>query len=94
MKNNEFNVNKKAHNFELFVDGQRSFIDYQQEGDVVYLVHTEVPDEQSGEGIAASLVEQTLAYLEENNLKAVPSCSYVHAFIKRHPEWDRIVARD
>jgi len=94
MKNHEFNDNKEAHNFEMFVDGQRSFIDYQKEGKLVYLLHTEVPEDQTGEGIAAALVEKTLQYLEENDLMAVPNCSYVRAFVKRHPEWERIVAED
>jgi predicted GNAT family acetyltransferase len=94
MKNNEFNDNKEAHNFEIFVDGERSFIDYQREGDIVYLLHTEVPEDQSGEGIAATLVENTFAYLEEQNLKAVPSCSYVKVFLRRHPEWNRVVVEE
>jgi predicted GNAT family acetyltransferase len=94
MKNHEFTDNIKAHNFEMSIDGERSFIDYQKEGDIVYLLHTEVPEDQSGEGIAASLVEKTFEYLEEHKLKAVPSCSYVQAFLRRHPEWNRILAED
>jgi predicted GNAT family acetyltransferase len=92
MKNQEFNDNKEAHNFEMMVAGERSFIDYQREGDLVYLLHTEVPEDQSGEGIAASLVEKTFDYLEKHNLKAVPSCSYVKAFLRRHPEWERVIS--
>ncbi|MDB5020933.1 MAG: acetyltransferase [Pedobacter sp.] len=92
MKNDEFNDNIEAHNFEIFVEGQRSFIDYQKEDNIVYLLHTEVPEDQSNNGIAASLVEKTFEYLEERNLKVVPSCSYVKVFLRRHPEWNRILA--
>lgn len=94
MKNKDFFHNITDHSFEKFVDGERSFIEYQQRGDHVYLLHTEVPESQTGEGIAASLVEKTFEYLEEQNLKAVPSCSYVKVFLKRHPEWNRIVIED
>jgi predicted GNAT family acetyltransferase len=94
MKNDDFNNNVEEHSFEIMIDGERSFIDYQREDDTVYLLHTQVPEDQSGEGIAASLVAKTFEYLEEHNLKAVPSCSYVQAFLRQHPEWNRIIAED
>jgi predicted GNAT family acetyltransferase len=94
MTNNQFQDNKPAHKYELMIEGERSFIDYQQEGDIVYLLHTEVPEDQTGEGIASSLVQKTFEYMEQQNFKAVPSCSYVKAFLKRHPEWDHIITED
>lgn len=90
----ELKDNKTQRALELWVEGQRSFIGYELEGDKIYLMHTEVPEAQTGEGIAAELVEKSFTYLEEKNLKVVPACSYVRAFLKRHPEWNRIVAED
>jgi predicted GNAT family acetyltransferase len=92
MNDNKFTNNKEEQTFELYVDGQRSFIEYQMEEDSVYLSHTEVPEEQSGAGIASELVEKTFHYLEENNLKMVPGCSYVRIYLQRHPEWNRLLA--
>ena len=80
------------HNFELFIDGHRAFIDYQQRGDKVFLLHTEVPVELEGKGVAAALVEKTFKHMETNNFKIVPYCAYIKAFLKRHPEWERLVA--
>lgn len=84
--------NDETKRFELIVDGHIAFIDFTQRGtDVIKLIHTEVPEELGGRGIAAVLVEKTLHYLEDNNFTLYPICPYVFAFIKKHPEWKRIV---
>ena len=83
--------NKKAHSFELTIDEQRSFIDYEQVNNTYYLLHTEVPQPQQGMGVAEAIVEKTLNYLDEHNYKMVPSCSYIQVFLKRHPEWKKLV---
>ncbi len=84
--------NEAIHNFEFVVDGHRSFIDYKTKGDKIYLVHTEVPAELERCGIAGVMVEKAFKYIEEKDLKLVPLCSYVQSYLKRHPEWDRILA--
>ena len=51
---------------------------------IVY--HTEVAQALQGQGIAAQLLEEMIAYARKNNLQVVPLCPYVHAQFKRHPE--------
>lgn len=84
--------NEALHNFELFVDGQRSFIDYKTKDNKIYLIHTEVPRELQGKGVAEALVEKAFAYIEKEKLILIPSCSYVQAFLRKNPEWDRLLA--
>ncbi|MGY4538335.1 putative GNAT family acetyltransferase [Mucilaginibacter sp. UYNi724] len=84
--------NEAIHNFEFVVDSQRSFIDYRLKDGKIYLVHTEVPAELEGRGIAGAMVEKVFKYIEEKGLKLVPMCAYVQYFLKRHPEWERILA--
>ena len=84
--------NEAIHNFELMVDGYRAFIDYKQKGDKVYLIHTEVAAELKGKGVGEAIVEKTLTYLEQHNYKLVPLCVYVGKYLKRHPEWNRLLA--
>ena len=85
--------NKTDHSFEMRVDGQRSFIDYKVKDKVYLLVHTEVPENLQDKGIAAALVEKTFKYLEENNLKMSPYCAYIQAYLKKHPEWNKLVTK-
>jgi predicted GNAT family acetyltransferase len=85
--------NEPIHNFELFVDGSRAFIDYKHKGDKVYLIHTEVPENLKGHGVAEAIVEKTFKYLEAHHYQLVPLCSYVQVYLKRHPEWNRLLAK-
>lgn len=51
---------------------------------IVY--HTEVSQALQGQGIAAKLLEEMIAYAREHKLQVVPLCPYVHAQFKRHPD--------
>lgn len=86
--------NEESKRFELTVDGYTAFIDYKERNHVITLIHTESPEELAGRGVATTLVEKTLIYLEENRYELVPLCPLVFAYIKRHPEWVRIVRDD
>jgi len=84
--------NDEAKRFELTIDSHVAFIDFTQKGtDVIKLIHTEVPEELAGRGVATALIEKTLVYLEENNYKLIPLCPLVFAYIKKNLEWKRIV---
>ncbi len=83
--------NEKEHRFEIEVEGIIAFIDYKETHSQIALVHTEVPEIIGGKGVAAALVEKTLNYLEKHDNTLLPFCPYVFAYIKKHPEWKRIV---
>lgn len=86
--------NEDAKRFQLTVDGYTAFIDYKERNDVITLIHTESPEELAGRGVATALIEKTLAFIERNEYTLVPLCPFVFAYIKRHPEWVRIVRKD
>ena len=83
--------NEKEHRFEIVVEGSIAFIDYKETHSQIALIHTEVPKEIGGKGVAAALVEKTMNYLEKHHNSVLPFCPYVFAYIKKHPEWKRIV---
>lgn len=85
--------NTNLRQFELVVEGQKAKIEYDLQRDRMSLLHTEVPATLGGRGVGEAIVEKTLHYLEENKLKLVPWCPYVKAYLKKHPEWKRILAQ-
>lgn len=84
------NADKKR--FETEVNGHLAFIEYIRTQDSIYLTHTEVAKELEGQGIAKKLVEMVLNIIESEGKKLVPLCPYVAAYLKRHPDWKRILA--
>ena len=86
--------NEDAKRFQLTVDRYTAFIDYKERNSVITLIHTESPEELAGRGVATALIEKTLTYIEENEYTLVPLCPLVFAYIKRHPEWVRVVRDD
>ena len=89
---NDFKINEEKKRFELTVEGKTALINYMMSGDVYQLVHTEVPAEHEGQGVGKDLVQQSLTYIKDQNKKMTPMCSFVAAYVKRHPEWQEIVA--
>jgi len=78
--------NAAAHRFETVLDGEFAWADYRLDGNVMRLVHTEVPPAYEGKGFAGALVHAALAHAREQGLRVLPLCSYVRAYMKRHPE--------
>jgi len=85
--------NEARQRFETTVDGQLCVADYQRRGDVVWMTHTGVPGAVGGRGIAAALVRAALEWAEGNGYKVEPACSYVEAYMRRHPETQKLLAR-
>lgn len=84
--------NEAEHRYELEADGGLAIADYQQRGDTLYFTHTEVPPQMQGKGIAAKLMEGAIADVRARGLKMKPVCSYVVAYVRRHPETQDLLA--
>ncbi|ANY15295.1 GNAT family N-acetyltransferase [Bordetella pseudohinzii] len=78
--------------FELIIDGHVSELEYQLHDGVMVILHTGVPPEVGGRGIAARLTEAALAAARENGWKVRPRCSYAAVYFKRHPEYNDLLA--
>jgi uncharacterized protein len=85
--------NIRQHRFELPITGQAFAVAYYtlQDGKVA-LIHTEVPSEFSGQGIASRLAQGTFELLRKTGRKAVLKCPFMSGFVARHPEYTDVVA--
>ncbi|MEM9142717.1 MAG: GNAT family N-acetyltransferase [Bacteroidota bacterium] len=85
--------NTEAKQYEIHVDGRVPRIEYIKAQDKIYLTHTEVPKGLEGRGIGSSLVKLVLEDVAKKGLTLVPLCPFVALYLKRHPEWKKLVLK-
>jgi len=79
--------------YEIEVDGEvAGFLMYRLEPGVIELVHTDVAPKWEGKGVGGALVKGALDDVRARGLKMRPFCPFVSAYIKRHPEYQDLVA--
>ena len=74
--------------YELATEHGLAVAVYREQGDRAIFTHTEVPSADEGKGIATRLVRAALDDTRRRGLKIVPACSFVVAFVRRHPEYN------
>jgi len=84
--------NEAARRFEFTEEGQLCVLDYVLDGKVASFVHTGVPSPVGGRGIAADLVRVGLETARARGWRVRPVCSYVAAYVRRHPEYQDLIA--
>jgi predicted GNAT family acetyltransferase len=78
--------NRDESRFELPTDAGPAIAAYEIEGGTITFTHTVVPDEAEGQGVGGRLIAGALADAKKRGLKVVPACSFVAAYLKRHPD--------
>jgi hypothetical protein len=83
----------ERHRYELEIDGRKAaeIVYHLRSPGVIDLVHTEVKPEFEGQGLASKIVTFALDDARKRGLKAIPSCSYVQVFLRKHPEYADLV---
>jgi len=80
--------NAAASRYELDTEHGLAVVVYREQGDRAIFTHTEVPTADEGKGIGARLVRAALDDARQRGFKIVPACSFVAAFVRRHPEYN------
>lgn len=87
--------NEDRCQYEFHIDGYIAKIEYKRSGKgEISLTHTEVPAGLEGQGIGSQLVEKVLKDIDRKNLRLIPLCPFVAAYIEKHPEWKRLVMKE
>ena len=83
--------NEEESRFEARFSGALSRLEYLRDGDTIVMTHVGVPPELRGQGIAGRLTQAGLEYAANRSLRVIPMCSYVRAYIRRHPEYQKLM---
>ncbi|MEP7762489.1 GNAT family N-acetyltransferase [Sanguibacter sp. 25GB23B1] len=59
--------------------------------DTIVMVHTIVQPEHEGQGIGSALARAALDHAREKKMVVIPECSFVRAFVERHPEYQDLL---
>jgi len=83
---------KESERFVINLEGNEVYVEYTMTGNEINLHHTFTDPALRGKGLAAQVVRAALEFAKENNLKVIPTCSYVQAFIAKNKEYQKLVA--
>ena len=86
-ENIEVKRNPERQRYEIHLDGHVAELVYRIRENKYYLMHTWVPQDIGGRGVATALALSALKYGEENELETIIYCPFVKAFVERHPDW-------
>jgi uncharacterized protein len=82
--------NPEARRFEVNQDGHLAVLEYRlSEGKIVF-THTGVPEVLGGLGIGSLLARAGLEYARSQSFIVVPLCSFIAAYIRKHPEYQNL----
>jgi predicted GNAT family acetyltransferase len=79
--------NDAGHRYEVTVNGHTGALTYRESGSRITFIHTEVPPELRGRGLADALARAALDDARQRGLSVRPLCPFVRAFMTRHPEY-------
>jgi uncharacterized protein len=84
--------NVERSRFELELDGAQAVLDYTRRGQILALDYAAVPAAFEGRGVGSRLVGAALELVRSRGERVIPRCSFVVAYMNRHPEFDDLRA--
>jgi uncharacterized protein len=76
--------NPASDRFELSVDGETAFLEYERTATAIRFKHTEVPTAFRGRGFGEQLVKGAIDLAHAEHLRIIPLCPFVRAYMEKH----------
>jgi predicted GNAT family acetyltransferase len=77
--------------FTLPTPGGEAFLAYALGKTRIALLHTEVPPRSEGQGVGGALVQSAMDYARAHDLRVLPYCPFVQAWLTRHDDYADLV---
>lgn len=78
--------NEVAQRFEVTKDGHTAELTYRTDAGRLVLIHTGVPDELGGHGLAGELVKAAVRKAAAEGLTIIPLCPYAREWLQTHDD--------
>ena len=75
----------------MAVGGAVAFAEYDREDGRILLLHTEVPQELSGQGIGSRLAKGVFETLRGRGVRVVAECPFMAGYAARHPDYAALI---
>jgi uncharacterized protein len=79
--------------FEIGQGGHVAYLEYTVAGKILALVHTEIPKELRGQGLASELAKSALQWARDHQMKVDVICPSVAGYLERHKQFSDLVLR-
>lgn len=79
--------NQKDMQFEIGYEGEKAYLIYRYYKKDLALMHTSVPSELKGRGIAGALTKAAFEYAEKLKKPVIVYCPFVAKYIEKHTEY-------
>ena len=75
------------------VGDHRARVEYERNGDRIFLTLLDIPKALVPLEITDALIEKVLTYVEEKRWKLIPTHPLIKAYMHAHPAWQRLLLK-
>jgi len=75
------------------VDGLRATVEYDRDGERIFLTGVHIPKALEPLGVREALLEKVLTHVEEQKWKLIPTNPAIKDYLRTHSAWQRLLLK-